>query len=248
MTGTRFVLSCLALILIAALCAAASAAEPKEAAAEEAQETVRLTTSDGKTVTGLLSGKGDTALILCHGRGYKTGAASFKKESAALAKKGIRCLALSFRGYPADAPPWPRDGELDIRAAFDHLDKAGAKRIFVLGSSMGGFLALRALKHLETNPKFGGVIVVSAYNNAACKASKAPKLFVVAENDRGYYKKTVSCFRAAADPREIITYKTGGHGQSLFRAHGDGLLDKIAAFIQTHSAPKKDEEQKQSGE
>jgi len=196
-----------------------------------AAETVQLKTSDGKAIQGLLYGRSDVALVLCHGRGYRAGGISFREQCEYLENKGIMCLALSFRGYPAESPPAPRGGQHDIVAAIAHLASLGAKRIFVLGSSMGGFIALRALPELEASPGFSGLIVLSAFHSDTARESRARKLFIAAEDDTAYYRQTLACFEAAATPKQMIAFKTGGHGQMLFRKHGQDLLDQIVAFV-----------------
>lgn len=162
--------------------------------ASGAEKQVVLRTSDGQDVQASVYGSGDTALVLCHGRAYTTGAASFEEQCRYLEKKGIQCLALSFRGYPAEAPPVPVGADRDVLAAVKHLADLGTKRIFVLGSSMGGFIALQALPDLETVPQFSGVVLLSAFDNEAIRNSGIPKLFVAAEDDRQYYRKVLACF------------------------------------------------------
>lgn len=197
----------------------------------QAEEIIKLTTADGKTIQALLFGAGETGLILCHGRGYKSGAASFQTEAAYLENKGLMCLAISFRGYPSDSPPYPKGGGQDIVAALEYLVSRGVKRVFCLGSSMGGFIVLEILPKLEKYPEFSGIIILSAFHPEACKSSKVPKLFVAAEDDTDYFSKTSKCFEEAAKPKKFIAYKNGGHGQSLFQSQRTALLDDISLFI-----------------
>lgn len=202
-----------------------------------AGEAVRLTASDGKTTAGTLYGKGEVGLVLCHGRAYKTGAESFASEAAWLAAKGIRCLALSFRGYPADDPPMLPGQELDIQAAVDHLVKAGAKRVYVLGSSMGGFAALKALKALNETPQFAGMIVISAFSQESIRGLGGRKLFVVAEDDARLCPNLLRSFLQADGPKHCIVFAKGGHGQQLFTTHRLELLTEILTFLTAREKP-----------
>ncbi len=213
-----------------------------------AEESISISAADGKAISGLLYGTGETALILCHGRGYKTGAASFKEQCVYLKSKGMMCLALSFRGYPSESPPTLANRELDILAAVDFLVRRGAKRVFVLGSSMGGFVALKALQRLEEKESFAGLIIVSAYDATACASSSTPKLFIAAEDDKAYYAGVMATFEKAACPKQMIAYRVGGHGQSIFNVHGQASLEQILAFTgvanrkngeSTHARPDK---------
>jgi len=198
-------------------------------------EEVQLKTSDEKTVQALLFGKGETGLILCHGRRYFAGGETYRDQCEYLQEKGLRCLALSFRGYPSKAPPNLPGREHDIEAAFDHLVKVGARRVYVLGSSMGGFAVLDALELLRKKPQLSGIIIVSAYHPTACRTSKIPKLFVAAEDDQTFYPKVLATHRHASDPKLLITYPKGGHGQMLFKSHGEDLLEKIVKFTKAGS-------------
>ena len=198
------------------------AGEPAEAQA------VEIKTSDGKTIGGKLYGKGETALVLCHGRAYLTGADSLADECRALAARGLACLAISFRGYPADEPPDLPDQELDVLAAFDYLAAQGAKSIYVLGASMGGLATLKALKKLSAKPQFAGIVIISAFYPRVCRGIGGRKLFVVSEDDRGLYPKVLATFVEAGTPKQAVVFETGGHGQELFKSHRDELLDLIA--------------------
>ena len=52
------------------------------------------------------------------------------------------------------------------------------------------------------------------------------------EDDPAVCAKTLSSFLTALAPKRAIVYKDGGHGQSLFKAHGEELLDSILLFIE----------------
>lgn len=201
-----------------------------------AQETkdgqpVEMKASDGTAITGKLYGKGPTALVLCHGRAYTKGAESFAEEARWLASKGLMCLALSFRGYPGDTPAATMAGQdLDIVAAFDHVVGLGARRIYVLGSSMGGFATFKALAALGEKPQFAGIIILSAFHPQVTGREPGRKLFVVAEDDRRLYPKVMVTFIKTASPKQAIVFKKGGHGQQLFKTHAKELLEAIRLF------------------
>jgi len=195
---------------------------------------VAFKASDDTELTGILYGKGTTALVLCHGRAYTKGAASFADEARWLASKGLMVLALNFRGYPADDPTDTFEGqELDVAAAFDHVAKLGAKRIYLLGSSMGGFAALKALPALDTKPQYAGIIVLSAFARLVAGDEPGRKLFVVARNDWQFYPKTMVTLIRIGAPKQAIVFKKGGHGQQLFKSHRKELLEAIRLFVTT---------------
>ena len=226
MARTRAALCLLALVSLAA-------------AAEEAPKPtlVKMTASDGKAITAWQWGEGETALLLLHGRAYGTGGESFARECAYFATRGFRCLALNFRGYPSDSPPDLPGKEKDLMAAFGHLAEAGAKRIFVLGSSMGGFAALSALKELADQPQFAGLIILSAFDKSACDEAACPKLFFFAEDDAKLFAPMQMMAYKAAAPKQTIVFKTSGHGQQLLKTHGQEMVDLIFLFTREPKAP-----------
>jgi pimeloyl-ACP methyl ester carboxylesterase len=223
MDATRVALAASALLAGAAL-GTEGVPEPK---------LVRFPTSDGQKISAFEWGAGKTALILCHGKAYTDGGASFARECAYLAAKGIRCLALNFRGYPADAPPALKGKENDVLGALGYLATHGAERIFVLGSSMGGFTALAALDQLMAQPQFAGLIVLSAMQVKPSVTAACPKLFFCAEDDARLYPYVQMTFYKAATPKQAVFFKGGGHGQQLFRRHGQRMVEQIALFIQS---------------
>jgi len=195
--------------------------------ASEAQA-VEMKASDGMKVTGTLYGTSHTALILCHGRGYLTGADSFAQECRLLQARGLMCLAINFRGYPAKAPPDLPGMELDVLAAFDLLARRGARSIYLLGSSMGGVAVYKALEELKARPRFAGFIILSASYPRVCRRVGGRKLFVVAEDDRALYPKVLATFIEAGSPKQAVVFRKGGHGQALLKTHREELLDLIA--------------------
>ncbi len=214
----------------AAPAAKAEDAKKAEGAKGEYQQ-IRMTTGDKQQITGRLYGKGDVGLVLCHGKGYKKGGESFHAECEYFAKRKVVCLAIDFRGYPSDSPPQLDGREKDIVAAFDHLAGLGLKKIYILGSSMGGFHAFDAARGLNKRKELGGIIVLSAFDMDGCKGIDARKLFVVAKDDVGSYQAMQRMKKAAAEPKKFVAFDKGGHGQTMFNKVRDELLREICEFI-----------------
>ena len=201
-------------------------------AAVKEPEPVQIKTADGKTITAKLYGESKTALILCHGRNYRNGGESFTEQCRHFEQKGVACLAIDFRGYPAESLPDVTGKEQDVIAAFDFLVQRGAERICVLGSSMGGFALLDALAVLQTKRQLSGVILLSAYHPAACRGARCRKLFIVAETDAGFYDGVRATYESAVEPKRLLKFPDGGHGQSLFRSRRDEMLNAISEFVE----------------
>jgi pimeloyl-ACP methyl ester carboxylesterase len=193
---------------------------------------VSLAAPDGATIEADVSGDGSVGLVLAHGMRYLDGKESFRRELEYFGSRGLRALALSFRGYPAEkVPPLDPDRTLDLVAAVRHLREAGCERVFVLGSSMGGALALAAAPRLSDEPGFAGLIVVSAGGVGAADEISCPKLLVWARDDRMAAPAMEAMYATAPEPKDYLTLDRGGHGQRLFESQGRHLRRVILTFV-----------------
>lgn len=204
-------------------------------AAEQAAQpqSVQIQMSGSNSSSGKLYGDSKSALILCHGRFYKTGGDSFAEQCLAFKQRGIACLAINFRGYPSQSPPDLAGKEEDVIAAFEFLVQRGATRIFVLGSSMGGYATLAALKTLDARPQLAGIIIISASDPAACAQARCRKLFIAAENDPSSCLGVKATHTSAPEPKQLLIFDHGGHGQALFKNRGAEMMNAISKFIET---------------
>ncbi len=199
---------------------------------EGGMESFKLTAPDGVAIDAGIAGDGPVGLVLGHGLKYTTGKDSFAREVEWFAKEGITALAISFRGYPADKiPPMQKDRDLDLLAAVSFLRERGCKSVYVLGSSMGGWVALQAAKELEKDPAFRGLVLISAGDPGAADDLAFPKLFVVAEDDPKVAAMVKEMHDTAAEPKKLELFETGGHGQALFESRREEVLGKIVAFM-----------------
>jgi pimeloyl-ACP methyl ester carboxylesterase len=195
-------------------------------------ETVSLTAPDGVVIEADLHGEGVTGLVLAHGMHYVEGKDTFRRELLFFGERGVRVLALSFRGYPASStPPLDPDRTLDLVAGVRRLREEGCERIYVLGSSMGSVLALAAAPLLLEEPGFAGLVLVSGGAEGAADALPCRKLLVWAKDDPGVAERMESMYRTAAEPKDFMSFEKGGHGQRLFEASGGPLRRTILAFL-----------------
>ncbi len=209
---------------------------------EIAVETVAIKTSDGTQIVADLAGTGPVGIVLAHGMKFLDGKDSFREELLYLAgqsgaghspgTQALTVLAISFRGYPANTiPPAQKGRELDIVAAVSFLAERGCGKVFVLGSSMGGWAALAAAPSLMENPAFGGLVLISAGDPHGADRLAVPKLLVVARDDALSHERVVEMERTAAEPKEMIVFDDGGHGQALFESRREELLGAIVDFV-----------------
>jgi dipeptidyl aminopeptidase/acylaminoacyl peptidase len=119
-------------------------------AAPMLQEEISFTTSDGKTIVGILHGPaGESALgaiILCHGMDSSKDSEKLVAVGRGLATLGFLTLRFDF-AYVGESSEKFEDitysGEVeDLRAACSFIRDRFSGRIGILGSSMGGTVAL----------------------------------------------------------------------------------------------------------
>jgi pimeloyl-ACP methyl ester carboxylesterase len=105
-----------------------------------AQKPVSFPTEDGGLIYADVYGEGERAVVLAHGGRFNR--ESWEKQARTLASAGFRVLALDFRGYgksrgPGDSDPADAPLHLDVLAAVRYQRSTGAKRVSVIGASMG---------------------------------------------------------------------------------------------------------------
>jgi pimeloyl-ACP methyl ester carboxylesterase len=168
-------------------------------------EAIRFRAGDGVELTGRLWGEGDVAVILAHGFSEATAQDDWlelRPFAPALAQRGYTVLSFNFRGF-CDSEGCS-DGTIefgnnwrDAIAAVAFSEERGAKKIFLIGASMGGLAVLRAARtpgvdlagvvSLST-PQFPSKYYVgeSQANDvtpARLKQIDEPKLFIAGKSD-----------------------------------------------------------------
>ena len=175
---------------------------------------VSFETADGARIFANFYEGGDYAVVLAHG-------AVFNKESwAPLAKElsagGLRVLAIDFRGYGKST-----DGResgalhLDVLGAIKYLKAAGAKRISLVGGSMGG----GAVGEAATRVKLGEIdrlILLAASPVENPGELQGTKLFIVSEGDDSV-TEVRDQFQRAKEPKKMVVLKGNAHAQHIFK-------------------------------
>jgi dipeptidyl aminopeptidase/acylaminoacyl peptidase len=165
-------------------------------------QAVRFQARDGVELVGRLWGDGDVRVILAHGFSQGQAQDGWLPVPAALAGRGYLILTFNFRGFCGSGGCSEGDMQLennwrDAIAAVDLLEERGAKKIFLIGASMGGLAVLRAArtpgvdvtgvvslstpqfpsKYYEGEPQANDV------TRARLKQIDEPKLFIAGEDD-----------------------------------------------------------------
>src|SRR6267143_366781 len=208
------------------------------AAVSQAQKAVSFPTADGGVVSADLYGAGERGVVLAHGGRFKKG--SWEKQAQALAAAGFRVLAIDFRGYgqsrgPGDSDPMSAPLHLDVLAAVRYLRKSGAKKVSVVGASMGGGAAGDA-SILSEPGEIDRLVFLGAAPNGPAEKLKAASLFIVARDDASEDGLRLPGIRAQYEkdpqPKELIIVDGSAHAQILFQTYqGEKIMREILRFL-----------------
>jgi pimeloyl-ACP methyl ester carboxylesterase len=213
---------------------AAPAVEPTASTSAEATRSeVTFVTSDGLTLEGTVFGDGSDWVILAHM--LPADQTSWFEFANAATRQGFAALTFNFRGYGgSDGPREPFAVDVDVEAAIDFAEAAGAQRIWLIGASMGGSgsLAVAARRDvvgvatLSAPAQFQGTDALGAVPGIA-----GPKLFVAARGDEPYASTVGTFLEAAAEPKSSRLFDGSAHGTNLFETHGQELTMLLLEFL-----------------
>ncbi len=203
-------------------------------AATPAGGAVRFTTSDGVVLAGTVFGDGSAGVVLAHM--FPTDQTSWQPFARQLAAEGYRALAFDFRGFGRSGGSRRVDEiDLDVRAAAVYLRSQGARRIVLVGASMGGTASIKAaaqggvdaLIAISSPMRFRGL------NVSATELVRLtmPSLWITSERDS--VTPAMRAMHAAAGGRKTLhVYSGSAHGTYIFDApHGPDLTGRILVFI-----------------
>jgi pimeloyl-ACP methyl ester carboxylesterase len=219
----------LALSLALVSSASSATAGPERAASCAGRGDVTFRAADGVRLVGHPFGRGTTAVVLAHqSRGSLC---QWLRYSRRLATLGYRVLAFDFRNSGlSQRVGAARSYRLaaDVTAAVKYVRSRGARKVYVVGASMGGAAALVSGAHVR--PPVAGVVSLSAPATfAGVDAAQAvprlnvPVLYLAAQDDgAGSFASDARALHDAtpsADKRVEILPGTS-HGVSLVSAPG----------------------------
>jgi esterase/lipase len=190
---------------------------------------VSFETADGGIVFVNMYGEGDHAVVLAHG-------AIFNKESwdtlaRFLSSKGLRVLAIDFRGY-GKSKPGSKGRSLyeDISAAVRYLHHEGSKRVSVIGGSMGGGAAAQAAIKASEG-EIDRLILLSPVPIQSPDLIKGNKLFIASEDER-LVSTIKEQYKNAPEPKELVVLKGSAHAQHIFKTEqSEQLTGLIFGFL-----------------
>jgi len=226
-------------------------------------ERAEIVTADGVKLAARVWGSGATAVVLAHGFSEGVAQDAWLEYPDELADRGLMALTFNFRGFCGDRSVCS-DGDMelgknwrDVVAAVDHARSRGAKRVFVIGASMGGLAALRAAQTMELD----GVVSLATpqfphrYYSAEPRANDLtrsrlhriaePKLFMAGSEDvqlrGGAPGMQVDAVRFAADarrmhawsrePKQLAILDSVQHSSDLVTTDEDDKVRRAKALI-----------------
>jgi pimeloyl-ACP methyl ester carboxylesterase len=213
----------LLLLAFAGLLLAVGSAQVTQAAgcvrSSDRATNVSFRAAGGARLAGALLGRGSTGIVFAHQvGGDRCQWLPFARE---MAKNGYRTFVFDMRGYGASTGITNTDPQLDVIAAAAELRRRGAKRIVLIGASMGGTGVVAAAPTIR--PAVSGVVELSApalFSTAnalaAAKRLRLPALFVAGRDDGDFPAATRTLYRAAATKdKKLHIAPSSWHGVDL---------------------------------
>jgi pimeloyl-ACP methyl ester carboxylesterase len=202
-----------------------------------------LTTDDGVRLYAIEAGTGPVAVVLAHqGRSDLCEELPYVKT---LIAARLRVLAFDFRGNGRSAAPSknPLDYRRDFNATIKRLKGDGARRVFLIGASMGGAAAVQNSGGLP----FAGVVSLSGtrlwagfgINKPGVRALRAPFLYLGSKSDwrapLGEARSIVR--RAGSRDKKWFLYAGSLHGWELVQTASFARRNRalILGWIRRHS-------------
>ncbi len=194
---------------------------------------ISFETIDGLTLEARLWGTGDEYVILAHMR--PADMASWFEFARVLAEEGYTAMAFNFRGYgESDGVEGDFAVATDVRGAVQAALDDGARRVHLIGASMGGTGAVAA----SASDQIAATITLSAPDefegvNAAIKARSVDNamLLIAAEEDGTAAVDAAAIAAEAKGDAELVVLSGGQHGTNLFAEHGTEITELILEFL-----------------
>jgi pimeloyl-ACP methyl ester carboxylesterase len=194
------------------------------------------------SLSGRLFGTGSTAVVLS--TMSDNDPTAWERYAPALAAKGYAVLTYAYR-YPRDSRSltarMARDALADLRGAVAFVRGRGARRIVLVGASLGGMTTAKLAGELRAD----AVVVLAApadrpdfdfrVEPGELAAVTVPKLFLASEDDSNVDpSETRRLYDLSPEPRRWHTFPGAAHGTQLFAtAAGEELARVLTDFIAT---------------
>lgn len=182
---------------------------------------------EGSTVTGAVLGDGADVAVLLH-QTSAAGFCGFATYADWVASKGVRAVLVDLCGWGRSACKggFAADAEAQVRLLVDWAREHGARRVTVVGASMGGAIALGVGQRAGADAvvDLSGPAVWQGIPTAgeAAKETTVPLLLAVAPGDRGMDPPALrAAVKAAPAQHKRFISTKGSHGWDML---GGGAL------------------------
>jgi alpha-beta hydrolase superfamily lysophospholipase len=181
--------------------------------------TVHFPAAGGARLYGAVLGRGTTGVVFAHQ--VAADHCQWLPFARQVVAKGYRALVFDMRGYGKSTGVTNSDPQLDVKAAAAALRRRGAKRIILVGASMGATGVLSAAPNIR--PAINGVIELSAptlFGSAdaltAVRRLERPALFIAGRDDGDFASASRALYKAAATKdKGLIIASNSWHGVDL---------------------------------
>jgi pimeloyl-ACP methyl ester carboxylesterase len=228
----------LAAILLLAVVSSSASARGEWDGCTPKRGDVTFRAPDGTRLAGHVFGRGRTAVVLAHQSDGDL--CQWAPYAARLARLGYLALAFDFRNagasqtrhYPANI----RYGG-DVTGAIKEARRLGARKVFLVGASLGGSAVLQAGANVR--PPVAGVVSVSGaadISNAVTAVPKltVPVLYLAGSGDVDFAKDAHRLYDATPDGHRSITILDDSrHGTALV-ARNAKARQLIETFLRSH--------------
>lgn len=228
------------IVALAVLLAAAVVPAGAHAAATRppGAQAVSFPTTDRIPLRGWLWKGGSTTVIFSHM--YLTDQSIWFDLAATLAAKEFTALTYDYRGIGRSGGRFVI-GQIDrdVVAAVRFARDRGAKRVMLVGASMGGTASLVAAGKTAVD---GIVVMASGMQfkglNVHPYLSKLtpPKLFIVGERDEPFHTSMLAMYARTPQPKELVVIPTAMHGTNMFKTKYRTQIEReVIAFLQRYA-------------
>lgn len=244
---TRRILSTILAICVGCLlCACSAETRGTEAAAHQSHR-VAFHAVDGALLRGRLFGKvSGVAFVFSHMGNRDNTEADWRRIATALARHGRFALTYNRRGVcdpngttcSGGAGSYA-DAWKDVVGAYRFVMKAGAKRVVLVGASVGAMASLRAAARADVRVagliEIAGVNHLSGYDFARHEISsiEGRKLFISSKGDPwGGADAAREWYRWASAPKQLVLLPGSAHGTDML-AEDARSAKRLTILIET---------------
>jgi pimeloyl-ACP methyl ester carboxylesterase len=215
-------------------CAADKALAPK---------LVHFRAADGARLLGVALGSGRVGVVLSHQLGSDF--CEWVPYARQLSRDGYRVLAFSFRGSGSSDAGSASPGRLDrdVIAAAGELRRLGARRVVIVGASMGGTASLVAAPALRPAPKLVVSLSGPSYFGSLDASKTVPRfrgpvLFAAGADDEGFPSEARALYKESpARAKRLLIVPGGDHGSALITYHPQ-VRRVLETMLHTYAPPR----------